>query len=134
MWQYANLDMRQKRYLSVVAGMDAPPNRIRELREALGMSQAELARRANTHPTTLNKVENGSRGLDQAWLRRLAPHLSCAPADLLPDIDNPDRLGDGERALVTLYRSANRTQRKQIFALVQTLLAPDQIDLLRDVA
>lgn len=134
MWQYANLDMRRNGYLRAVAGTDAPPNRIRELREEIGMSQAELARRANTTPSSLNKVELGTRRLDQDWMRRLAPHLGCAPADLLPDQDNPDRLDDEERALVLLYRSADARQRKQIFALLQTLLAPEDIELLRHVA
>jgi transcriptional regulator with XRE-family HTH domain len=134
LWQYANLEMRRNGYLQAVAGKDVPQNRIRELREEIGMSQAELARRANTHPSALNKVESGARGLDQDWMRRLAPLLGCAPADLLPDLDNPDRLGDEERALVMLFRSANAVQRKQIFALIQTLLSPEQIELLRQVA
>lgn len=134
MWQYANLEMRRNGYLHAVADKDAPPNRIRELREEIGMAQAELARRANVTPSAINKVESGERGLDQDWMRRLAPHLGCAPADLLPDDDNPDRLGDEERALVLLFRSATAVQRKQIFALIQTLLSPEQIELLREVA
>lgn len=120
--------MRQNGYLQGVANDDAPSNRIRELREAIGLSQAELARRANVTPSALNKLELGSRGLDQQWMRRLAGLLDCAPADLLPDADNPDRLSDEERALVYLFRSADTTQRKQIFALIQTLLAPDKIE------
>lgn len=127
--------MRQKRYLPGVANDDTPPNRIRELREAKGLNQAELARLANVTPSALNKVENGSRGLDQQWMQRLAPLLDCSPADLLPREDNPDLLGDQERALVYLFRSADEAQRKQIMAVIQTLLSPEAVErLLRSAA
>jgi transcriptional regulator with XRE-family HTH domain len=134
MWQYANLEMRRIGYLQAVAQSDAPPNRIAELREEIGMSQVELARRANVAPSTLNKVELGKRRLDQTWMRRLAPHLGCAPADLLPDADNPDRLRPEARDLALLFETATAIQRKQIFVLVQTILSPEQIELLRNVA
>jgi transcriptional regulator with XRE-family HTH domain len=127
LWQYANLEMRRTGYLNGVANDDAPPNRVRELRERKGLSQAELARLANVTPSALNKLENGARRLDQHWMLRLAPLLDCAPPDLLPIEQNPNHLGDAERALVLLFRSADETQRRQIFAMIQALLSPEEI-------
>jgi transcriptional regulator with XRE-family HTH domain len=125
--------MRRIGYLRAV-DESPPPNRILEVRESLGMTQVELARRAHVHPSAINKVENGDRGLSQQWMRRLAPHLGVSPADLLPDQDNPDRLSEPERALVLAYRSADAVQRKQIFSMLQTLLRPDQLEDLQKVA
>lgn len=117
-------------YLRRVANDGTPPNRIRELREGRGMTQAELAKLANVTPSALNKVEMGKRGLDQQWMDRLAAILDVAPADLLPDYQNPDRLEGPEAALITMYRAADDTQRKQLIALARALLSPDELERL----
>jgi transcriptional regulator with XRE-family HTH domain len=127
LWQYANLEMSGIVYLRRVANDGSPPNRIREIREAKGVSQAELARRANVTPSALNKVEMGKRGLDQQWMDRLAEALDVAPADLLPDHMNPDRLVGPEQALITLFRAADETQRQQLLAIANALLSPEEL-------
>jgi transcriptional regulator with XRE-family HTH domain len=127
-WQYANLEMSGISYLRRVANDRAPPNRIRELREAAQLTQVELAKRANVTPSALNKVEMGRRGLDQQWMERIAAALDCAPADLLPDSQNPDRPKGAEHALLQMYRNADETQRRQILALVQALLSPEDVE------
>lgn len=111
LWQYANMANVQFGYIRCVVDNTQAPNRIRELREAIGLTQADLARLANVTPSALNKVEKGSRGLDQDWMRRLAPHLGVAPADLLPLRDNPDVLAADERRLLDGYRTASHTDR-----------------------
>ncbi len=100
------MDKRRYGYIRLVADNTKAPNRIRELREAIGMSQAELARRINVTPPALQKVETGSRGLDQHWMRRIAPVLGVTPADLLPIADNPWCLDGAERDLIHRYREA----------------------------
>jgi transcriptional regulator with XRE-family HTH domain len=122
--------MSQIVYLRRVANDGAPPNRIRELREARGISQVELARRANVTPSALNKVEMGKRGLDQQWMDRLAAALEVAPADLLPDHQNPDRLQGPEHALISMFRAADETQKRQILALARALLSPEELERL----
>jgi transcriptional regulator with XRE-family HTH domain len=121
-------------YLRRVANDRTPLNRIRELREAKGMTQVELAKRANVTPSALNKVEMGKRGLDQQWMERIAGVLGCSPADLLPDSQNPDRPKGPEHVLLTLYRQADETQKRQILALVQALLTPEELERLADQA
>lgn len=102
------MDKRQIGYIRLVADNTHAPNRIAELREAMGMSQAELARRINVTAPALQKVEAGSRRLDQHWMRRIAPILGVTPAELLPVEDNPWTLTPEERALIATYRHADR--------------------------
>jgi transcriptional regulator with XRE-family HTH domain len=58
--------------------------RVRELREAKGWSQAELARRAKVRRAMLNELEAGKRQrIDLSILERLAGALEVDPALLL---------------------------------------------------
>lgn len=114
-------------YIRRVANDTEPPNRIRELREDIGLSQAELARRVHCDSTTLNKVENGKRGLDLDWMLRLAPALSTpdrpvAPADLLPRSANPYLLTDEERRLIDARREAGEHQRETFQKVAEAML------------
>lgn len=127
MWQYANMAIVQHGYKARVANDEKPPNRIAALREKLGMQQKELAALANVSPSALNKIENGTRGLDQQWMRRLAPHLGVTPAELLPDEDNPERLEEAERALLSRYRLASERE-KDTFGKVADAMLPYKHD------
>lgn len=114
-------------YIRRVANDDEAPNRIRELREEIGMTQAELARLAHVTPGALNKVEKGTRGLDLDWMLRLAPFLSTperpvTPADLLPRHANPYALDADERALIDARREASEPQRETFQKVAETLL------------
>lgn len=58
--------------------------RVRELREARGWSQAELARRADVRPATLSNIETGqTKGIDFETLEKLAAALRCDPGYLI---------------------------------------------------
>ena len=60
--------------------------RIRERREALGLSQVELATRAHIDIATLSKLENGrsgERGPTLSRLYQVATALGCRPSALL---------------------------------------------------
>lgn len=123
MWQDANMASSNIVYIRRVANDYEAPNRIRELREAKGLTQSDLARLIHVHPTALNKIERGSRGLDQEWMRRLAPHLGVTPAELLPVEDNPYLLTDRERALIDRLREAGDTH-IETFGRVADLVIP----------
>lgn len=112
----------QNGYHRRVANDAAAPNRIRELREALGISQADLAHLAHVTPSALNKIEMGSRGLDQRWMRRLAPLLGVTPAELLPDEDNPLRLSEDEREFLERYRKANEREKGILVGVTEAVV------------
>lgn len=116
------MDNRQSGYIRLVVDNTHAPNRIRELREAMGLSQAELARRIHVTPPALQKVEKGTRGLDQDWMRRIAPILGVTPAELLPAQDNPYALTAEERALIDGYRRADSDDREKLRKVADVVL------------
>lgn len=116
------MDKPQTGYIRLVADNTSPPNRIRELREKIGMSQAELARRVSITAGALQKVEVGARKLDQHWMRRLAPELGVTPAELLPAVDNPYILSEEERAIIDRMRAAGQRERQQLRQLADVVV------------
>jgi transcriptional regulator with XRE-family HTH domain len=66
--------------------------RIRELREARGWSQAELAKRAKTRSATISDMENDrTGGVDFAVLERIADALEVNAALLIVHEPKPSR-------------------------------------------
>lgn len=66
--------------------------RIRELREAKGWSQSELARQAGVRQAMLSELEAGKRQrVDLAVLERIAAALEVDPALLLVTTPAPER-------------------------------------------
>jgi transcriptional regulator with XRE-family HTH domain len=58
-------------------------NRIQEIREAIGMSRAQLAKEVGVSETQIGRLERGERGLSVKQMTRIAEALSCAPSDLI---------------------------------------------------
>lgn len=59
--------------------------RVRAERETQGLSQEELAVRADLHRTYIGGVERGERNISLLNLLRIARALGVSPADLLSD-------------------------------------------------
>lgn len=59
--------------------------RIRELRQAAGLTQAQLADKCGLHRTFVGSVERGERNVALLSLRRIAQALRTTPAELLAD-------------------------------------------------
>jgi len=59
--------------------LSSPPNRLRELREARGLTLADLAARLGTTNQQVSHLELGKRQLTVEWLRRLGAALECHP-------------------------------------------------------
>jgi transcriptional regulator with XRE-family HTH domain len=71
-------DIRERFGLAVKAG-----------REALGLTQEELAERAGIHRTYLSDVERGSRNVSLLNIERLASALDLEASDLLRRAERP---------------------------------------------
>jgi len=68
-----------------------PPHALRRIREARGLSRAELARRSAFSESHIVKLERGEARLHVDDLAAFARALDCAPADLVsPDAGVPD--------------------------------------------
>lgn len=57
-------------------------DRVRALRGRQGLTQAELARKADISPTTVATMETGERHVRPATVRRIARALGVSPAEL----------------------------------------------------
>lgn len=62
-------------------------NRLEQLRELRGMTQAQLAELAHTTASQIGKLERGERRLTVDWQQRLARALDCAAGDLMAEGD-----------------------------------------------
>jgi len=60
-------------------------NRLREVREAKGLTRAALAEMIASGESTITKIELGERDLTVKMATRIAPFLDCQVADLEPD-------------------------------------------------
>ena len=61
-------------------------------RRSVGLSQAELARRAGVRPETLNRIERGRTTPDFATVRKLVTAIAAAERESLPrTIPQPSR-------------------------------------------
>ena len=60
-------------------------NRVRELREAAGLTQQQVADHLHVHRMTVWRVEHGRYDLGASQLRPLAALLGVDPAALLPN-------------------------------------------------
>lgn len=70
-------------------------NRIRDLREARGLSLHALARLVGTTASQIGRLERGERKLTIEWIERIAPGLSVNPLELLHNVTTAHaRLGD----------------------------------------
>jgi transcriptional regulator with XRE-family HTH domain len=66
-----------------VAARAVPPNRLQELRRLRGLTQNKLAELAEISGQQIGHLERGERRMTFTQAEILAPHLGCAPADLL---------------------------------------------------
>lgn len=58
-------------------------NRIKELREAKGLTQSQLAEAVGVHWQTIQRLEGGKTKLDTEWMEKLAPPLDVDAIDLV---------------------------------------------------
>lgn len=59
--------------------------KLKQLREAAGLSQPDLAGRADTAVQNISRLERGERKLSLKWAELLAPHLGVDVATLMTD-------------------------------------------------
>jgi transcriptional regulator with XRE-family HTH domain len=67
---------------SVAFGM-----RLRQLRAERGISQDDLARETDVHPTAIGRLERGSREPRLTTILRIARGLDVEPGKLLNELD-----------------------------------------------
>ena len=64
--------------------------KLRELREALGITRVEFARRAGLTPRSVRLIESGERSPNLLTARRIADALGCRMDVVFPDAGTGD--------------------------------------------
>ena len=81
-------------------------NRIKEIREAAGLSREQLAEKTGTTGNHIWRLESGRTKLTHEWMTRLAEALACTPADLIANVvvaeSSIDEVEDVDGDAVTL--------------------------------
>ncbi|PWR24961.1 helix-turn-helix domain-containing protein [Zavarzinia aquatilis] len=95
-----------------------PPNRLTELRERQGLSQVDLAKRANIAATAVSKYERGALGISLEKLGRLSKALKCQPWEIVPNqIMRPD-----EWDALNIYNKLKPDERERALRLLMALV------------
>lgn len=95
------------------------PNRLRELRELLGVSIAELAARVGTSKQEIGHLELGKRQLTIKWLVKLAGALGCHPWDIVSQ-DLPPGLSPAEAQLLKLFRAMSDRAQQALLSQISS--------------
>jgi len=95
------------------------PNRLKQFREAQGLSLVALAAKVGTSSQEISHLELGKRHLTVEWLCRLAGALDCHPWSIVSE-DVDEGLTEQERVLIQSFRTLPEGERH---ALVDALVA-----------
>lgn len=92
---------------------------IRERRETLKVTQAQLASQIGVTFQQVQKYERGVNRVSAATLLNIAEALKCHVADLYGDPD-PKALTASERAILKLWAQLEDAQRDAVVAMVRS--------------
>ena len=96
-------------------------NRIREERQKLHLTQAQLAEKLNVSTTYIGYVERGERSLTLEKLTLLANLLGVSIDYLLSDIVTPPP-SSNEKLLLSLFSSASEEEQTLIIEMTKLIL------------
>jgi transcriptional regulator with XRE-family HTH domain len=63
---------------------------LKSIRNGLGISQLELARRAKMSPADVSLIENGKRAAYPGWRKRLAESLGVEEERIFPEVNEDE--------------------------------------------
>jgi transcriptional regulator with XRE-family HTH domain len=96
---------------------------VRDRREALGVTQAQLGQSVGVTFQQIQKYERGTNRISAAALLRIADALACSVADLYGDPD-PAGTSMSERAILKLWQQLREPQRDAVVAMIREFLKP----------
>lgn len=93
------------------------PNHLRAWREYRGLSQVELAEKAETTHQVIGYLERGRTQLSAKWLRKLAPILDTTPGMLLDHA--PQELSAD---IIDMWNRADLGEKGQLVELAKVIV------------
>lgn len=100
----------------------SPPNRLRELRKARGLTLHQAAARAGCSHALVADLERGKVQLTHKWMRSFAGIYGVAPAEILAPEDQGETLSGAERAFIHLLRGVSPQKRVALAQLLDRML------------
>jgi transcriptional regulator with XRE-family HTH domain len=98
-------------------------DRLRQVRLSRGMTQAELARRAEVSGAYVGRLERGRAAPGIDFVARLATALGTTAADLLPASTPPDAVAVLRERIRSLFDDLIRTEDEATLSLLAQFLA-----------
>ena len=89
------------------------------MRKAAGWSQAELAERMGKRQQEVSRIESGTSGLSEKWLKLFSLALGVPASDLIDDVE-PDPLRD---RLIENFSQMNHEERQVVLQLTDLILS-----------
>lgn len=91
--------------------------RIRELRQAKGLTLKELSEMIGISIPHLSEIERGKKNLNNHLMARLSTSLGVSPSDLIADSDDPEA-----ETFLSVIKSLNEEKRQQLIEYGHFLL------------
>ncbi len=88
---------------------------IRKRREALGMSQTELANRIGTSRASISEYENGEREMGLSKLVAISRELGCQPGEL---VDKSQVAGSVDTRMNSVMERLSRLPEKELLKVI----------------
>ena len=105
-------------------------NRIRDIRQAKGLTLAELAKLVGITVPHLSRMERSERPLTDVWMQRIGSALSVEPRTLMPAVNRPfqgELIEDpDELSLVWWWRTLGPDERHLVTRMMHPPL--DRVD------
>ena len=90
-------------------------NRLKEMREARGLTLRQLAALVGTANQQISNLELGKRQLTVDWLIRIAAALGCHPWEIVVEFE-PFSLDERERRMLENFRSLSAQRQNFLLA------------------
>lgn len=103
------------------------PSPLRMRRIAAGMTQAELATKAQISQQMLSKLEKGDRNMRPSQAETLAQILGCRPAEILPALalhPQPETENARELELLQGFRRLDNRDKAAVLGMIEMLGDP----------
>lgn len=98
-------------------------NFIKDIRESLGLTTAQLGELVGTSQQQISLLENSDRHLRWDWIERLSKALQCHPLDI---IDGPLKPREPtERELVQKFRTLQETEKRIFTQMLDSIAKND---------
>jgi transcriptional regulator with XRE-family HTH domain len=94
------------------------PNRLKEWREARGLTQEQLAQAAETTPLVIANFEQGQRGMSDRWLLVLSRALNIDRSELVAAPAAPE---DASAELLAVWSRIPEHRRRQALAMLRSM-------------